>query len=94
MRSPTYCLISCLIIARCLVGVMMTSHPQRQHIGVFQRNQENILLYIKLRNIANTLERLKENNNTAHSEAWFAYHRETDSSTRIKIQKIFGPFKN
>ena len=66
----------------------MTSHPQRRHISVFRRNYDNILKYIKLQNIANTIERFREKINNARSEAGFAYRRETDSNTHIKILKF------
>ena len=64
-----YCLLSRLIITRFLVGVVMTSHPQRRHISVFRRKWKDILIYIQLRFFANTTERLGENNNSARSEA-------------------------
>ena len=39
---------------------------------------------------ANTIERLREKNITARSEAWFAYLREEDSNPRLQISRKFS----
>ena len=76
ITRPLHCsLVLRLIIASSLVGVVMTSHPQRRHISVFRKRRADVLK-IKLRVFANTIERLRENNNTTRSVTWFAYRRE------------------
>ena len=59
------------------------------HQRFFRRKSKAILKYIKLSVFTNTIERLRENNDTARSEAWFTYRHDEASNPRSQIYRKF-----
>ena len=87
ITRPLHCsLVLRLIIASCLVGVVMTSHPQRRHISVFRKRRADVFKYIKLRVFANTIERLREK--IIQRAVWPGSHIAAREDSNPQIEKI------